>query len=189
MIKKRLITSKNRDLSDEELMKEFTSQNSTEAFEIIYHKYFVQVTKYLFWITQDLDQSKDIAQNIFIKIYDKPNLFDPEKNFKIWLFTIAKNNGKNYLRDQSIKKKHLKSIVKEVKSADNTMEEYIPDNNAEFIKKQIHLLSDIHKEVLLLKYSSNLTVSEISEILGCSVGTIKSRLFYAIKNLKKIIST
>jgi len=55
------------------------------------------------------------------------------------------------------------------------------------IRLAINDLSPNHREVMILKYSSNFTIAEISEICGCSEGTVKSRLFYAIKKLKSIL--
>ena len=48
-------------------------------------------------------------------------------------------------------------------------------------------LSEIHREMIILKYSNNLTIKEISQVLACSEGTVKSRLYYAINNLKDLI--
>ena len=58
------------------------------------------------------------------------------------------------------------------------------EQQKENVQRAMAALSEIQKEVFLLKYNSNLTIAEISEICQCSEGTVKSRLFYAMKILR-----
>lgn len=170
------------DLTDEQLMESFASQKDEAAFGQLYQRYFQMMSKYLGWQLHDQEKGKDLAQNIFLKIYQKPSLFDTAKNFKVWLFIIAKNQMKNELRNEAIRSKHLENIVQ------------LPINDSEDktenahrltqIKTELENLSENHREVFVLKYSNNLTIQEISEICNCSVGTVKSRLFYALQKLK-----
>ena len=55
---------------------------------------------------------------------------------------------------------------------------------AQAVQKAIAQLSESHREVIVLKYSENLTIKEMSQILDCSEGTIKSRLYYALSHLR-----
>jgi len=175
-------------LSDEALMEIFVKHQDKAAFICLYKRYFVPLSKYIAWLSNDWEQGRDIAQNIFLKVYQKPSLFDSLQNFKIWLFSIAKNRWKNELRNATVRSQHrlLASLETE-----KVLPEYeIEETNKNRIKlDQIQLaledLSEAHKEVFVLKYLNNLTIKEISEICECSEGTVKSRLFYALKKLKE----
>ena len=173
-------------LSDEELMANFIHQKDQKSFELLYQRYFDSLSKYLGWLNNDLGKGKDIAQNIFLKIYQKPNSFDYSKVFKIWLFSIAKNQTKNEWRNEALRIKHQNLFSDQQKI---TASQNIPnDTRLRDLKSALDSLSENHREVFVLKYSNNLTIQEISEICNCSVGTVKSRLFYALQKLKNKLS-
>jgi len=169
--------------SDEALMNRFINHQEEDAFGILYQKYFPLLSKYLGWLNNDLEKGKDLAQNIFLKIYQNPNAFDHSKNFKVWIFSIAKNHWKNEIRDTSTRLKHHELFSK--LPVESFSEKEINSKRLKDLKIALEDLSENHREVFVLKYSNNLSLQEISEVCNCSVGTVKSRLFYALQNLKK----
>ncbi len=172
-------------LSDEMLMEAFIQHRDKEAFIHIYNRYFSTLSKYVSWLANDLDLGKDIAQNIFMKIYHRPEMFDPSRNLKVWLFSVAKNQWKNELRNKANKLKHQPFIIKNSIINIQESDDDIKIRRLESLNMALASLSENHKEVVILKYSNNLTIKEISSVLNCSEGTVKSRLFYALKCLKK----
>lgn len=173
--------------SDEELMRLFIDSKKQELFGVIYQRHFVSLSKYLNWLIGDIEQAKDIAQNIFMKIHDNPSLFKPTGNFKVWLFTIAKNQWKNALRNNTLRKTRHREFSNSIGQESN--ENALDDVNGKKLRlnKAMNELSDDHKEIIVLKYSNNLSLNEIAGVLKCSEGTVKSRLFYALDNLKDLI--
>lgn len=169
-------------LTDEELMNAFASRGKDDAFSKLYEKYFPLLSKYMGWLANNMDQGKDIAQNVLLKVYQNPASFDASRNFKVWIFSMAKNLWKNELRSEAIQKVHNEQILYQSQLEEEPMSE--DDNKKAFLKKELTKLSENHKEVFILKYSNNLTIKEISEVCACSEGTVKSRLFYALKQLK-----
>lgn len=168
-------------------MRLYADTKSPEVFAIIYQRYFISLSKYLNWLIGDIEQAKDIAQNIFIKIHNKPSLFDANGNFRVWLFIIAKNQWKNVLRNKTLRKKKHNEFSTSFRPEEN---EKLPDDvNLKKIRlnKAMEGLSDNHREIIVLKYSNNLSLKEIAGVLNCSEGTVKSRLFYALNNLKDLI--
>ncbi len=176
-----------KDVSDEELMRLFINHREDGAFTQIYQRYFVSLSKYISWLIQDVGLAKDIAQDVFVKIHNSPQLYSPDKCFKVWLFTVAKNQWKNSLRSNKQRRKKIMefsklAIIDAPKDQPNgNQNKIVQMNNA------IGQLSEIHREMIILKYSNNLTIKEISQVLACSEGTVKSRLYYAINNLKDLI--
>lgn len=172
-------------MPDEVLMKNFIRHHDNDAFSYLYKRHFPPLCKYIGWISGDLEKGKDIAQSIFIKIYQNPASFDSSRKFNVWLFSIAKNQWKNELRNEAIRNKHQELLIFEI--ADETSADDDSANNTKKLKSlntELEALSETHKEVFILKYSNNLTIKEISEVCDCSEGTVKSRLFYALKKLK-----
>lgn len=170
-------------LEDEELVTLFVTSRDEKAFSCLYQRYFLSLTKYVGWLINDRNQAKDIVQNIFLKIYQSPSLFDTSRRFKTWLFVIAKNQWKNELRNKINREKHAK-ILALIPPDITTKEE---DNRLKNLSKALEKLTASHKEVFVLKYSNGLTIKEIAQVLNCSEGTVKSRLFYALKKTKELL--
>lgn len=172
--------------SDEELMSLFVLNNDELAFEEVYKRYFTLLTKYIGWMAKDIDLGKDIVQSIFSKLYSNPQLYKVDGNFKTWIYTAAKNQLKNQWRDVKNRDRILNELHFLNRVAVTDVEE--DDDKKTQLLEALENLSEMHKEVFVLKYSSNLTIKEISEIYNCSEGTVKSRLFYAMKKIKEIIN-
>ena len=174
-----------RTASDEELMRHFIQNQDQQAFDQVYQRYFVPISKYISWLSNDTAIGKDIAQSIFLKLLHRPSIFDPNRSLKTWLFSVANNQWKNEKRNRSTQLKHQQYLSQEM-SKQNQEEE--PKDNKQRLA-QVHLalenLGELHREAMVLKYSNNLSIKEISEVLQCSEGTVKSRLFYALQHLKK----
>ncbi|MBD0404441.1 RNA polymerase sigma factor [Flammeovirga sp. EKP202] len=168
-------------LTDEELMTQFIDRNNTKAFEVLYHKYFVLLAKYLGWLSGNMELGKDIAQSTFLKVLNKSYVFNTKKSFKVWLYVIAKNNWLNEQRK-------LDRYTKE-ENTEPSIQEDLFDTNNEVDQLQrmnviLNTLSELHRETFVLKYLDNLSIQEIAETMDCSEGTVKSRLFYAMKNMR-----
>ena len=174
------------ELSDEKLMSLFRSSGDPAQFTVLYERYFSALCRFLAWQLEDPEQAADLAQNILLRIYQRPQLFDPSRNFKVWLFSIAKNQWKNHLRDKATRKKHSHSAAQhwqQLKVVDTGGGQ---TEQLQLVRQAMQELSEQHREVILLKYTHNLSIPEISEVLSCSAGTVKSRLFYALRQLRKI---
>lgn len=171
--------------SDEELMKLFVLNNNELAFGEVYKRYFNPLTKYIGWLSKDVDLSKDIVQTVFSKLYSHPELYKLDKNFKTWVYVNAKNKLKNQWRDV----KNRDRILSESQFLHQaSFLDAIDDSKMMQVTEALEQLSESHKDIFVLKYSSNLTIKEISEIYNCSQGTVKSRLFYAMKKMKEIMN-
>ena len=177
-------------LKDEELMSIFIKNKDRQVFTLIYNRYYQSLYKFMVWCSGNTEIARDLSQNVFLKVYSKPELYEASKNFKIWLFSVAKNHWKNELRRKTIARKYFKESNDLIKFTDDPELTFsdIQVDKVRAIHNAMEKLSDIHKDVIVLKYSNNLTIQEISQVLKCNEGTVKSRLFHAIKKLKETIN-
>ncbi|MDG2450923.1 MAG: RNA polymerase sigma factor [Saprospiraceae bacterium] len=170
--------------TDEELFQLFLSGKESKGYKEIYKRYFSSLAKHASWTTSDIEKGKDLAQKVLVKLYEKPELFDSNKSLKIWLFTILKNQIKNEWRNEGNRKRILDQLPKfDFNTPDNTQEK----EQTQMVSEAVSSLSENHKEAFLLKYSNNLTIKEISTYLSITEGTVKSRIFYAIKAIRNHI--
>ena len=179
IVKNELLT-----LSDEVLMDLFIGGNKF-AFEVLYQRHFVNLTKFVFWLGANKADAEDVSQNVFTKLYKKPGQFDPQKQLKPWLYVIARNAWNNHRRSQISQQNLTQSNNSIVEQSVDLGES---DQRIKAIHDQLKNIPPKQREVFILKYSNNLLISEIAEILKISPGTVKSRLFHAIRSIQGKIS-
>lgn len=135
-------------------------------------------------LNRDVDLAQDFVQELFLKILEKKHLYDPNKKFYTWLFTIASNMCKTAYR------KNGRSVQFETEKHENISAHY-GENRAEkelfkqALENSIAQLENHHKQAFVLRYLEQFSLNEIVDITEVSIGTVKSRLFYATKKVTK----
>ena len=125
-------------------------------------------------------------QDLFLKIIEKPELFDTNKKFSTWIYTVAYNMCKNVYRSNIIKEKNYDiNLLKELPTFDKLNNKYDVDFFIDSLNTELNNLSKKHKQTFNLRHKDMLSIKEISIVMNCSEGTVKSRLFYATKELSK----
>jgi len=172
-------------LTDEELMSRLIKSNDNNALTELYARYSSKLLGFFIKMFKgDVAKAQDFLQDIFVKIIEKKHLFDTGKRFYSWVFTIASNMCKTEFR-----KPFLMSISNEAIEHENLM---VSDDNLSdkksfkrLLKQKVHALDYNHKAVFILKFNEKFSLKEIAEITETSIGTVKSRLFYATKKITK----
>lgn len=134
-------------------------------------KFYKIAWSYLY-IHEDVE---DVIQNSMIKAYENINTLKEIKFFETWFITILMNECRHSLRSR--KRELLREEV--------IYEDFHVDNYNFFV--EINLMDEIFKEVIVLKYISGYTQEEISRILDIPIGTVKSRIYRGIKELRKLL--
>lgn len=174
-----------KDQTDEALMKSIMNHDE-HAFDEIYQRYSRRMLHYFYrMLNQNQTQAQDFMQDLFVKIIEQPHRFNPERKFSTWIYTIASNMCKNEYRSREVRKKvssygDLTGFSPLIPSSENEI-----DHRQFFrcLETELDNLSTNHKEVFLFRYQEGLSIKEISQIMACSEGTVKSRVFYALKKL------
>ena len=171
-------------IDDKELEKIFfdIKQNKIHGIEELYSKYKKVVYGVAFTISKNKEDSEDIMQMIFAKIYEMENSKLPTNNYASWLYSTTKNETINFLKK---KKNHIPiDKIYEISDDNNELNKVI--DNVDF-NKLISKLNDKEKEIISLKIISNFSFEEISKLLKEPVGTVKWRYYKSIYSLKVIL--
>ena len=172
--------------SDEELMVHVKDKN-TAAFEELYIRYSKIILHYLFKMLGGSEaQAQDFLHDIFLKIIEKPYLFDSSKRFKTWVFQIANNKCKNEYRRKNVRNQaKVKFELNEIFSQDTSNPEKNIDYKQmnEIINNELAKYEEKHFNTFMLRYQHEMSIKEIAEISDCPEGTVKSRLFYVTQKL------
>jgi len=174
--------------TDEQLMEEVVKGNSL-AFSELYDRYSKAMLNYFYkMLWQDKLKAEDFMQELFTKIIHKPHLFNTKLKFKTWIYAIANNMCKNEYRKQEVRRGSNFDLNENIHFDSNaySQEEQVDkDFFSERLKQELNRLSINHKKVFILRFKQGLSIKEIAEILEVSEGTIKSRIFYALKKMNK----
>lgn len=175
----------------EESIIEKAKEGDKQAFRTIFRYYEQKVFSTAYFIMKDRQHAEDVVQEVFLKVYLKIHKLQNNKVFEIWLYRITVNLCSSFFR--KLNKFSTSSIDEKIMVEDFLISEKfsLPDNiliRKEFQEKVMEVVYSLpvkHRTVITLYYYNNLSIKEISNIMGCSEGTVKSRLFYGKKELKK----
>ncbi len=157
-----------------------------KALGILVKRHHIRFCRHANWYLNDLDSSKDIVQDCWGIIINKlSNLRDPN-SFSSWAMRIVTRKSIDFLKQNKTKREKLKEY--QYTNSTGLKNEV---KNTEIIKlqKAIKNLPNNQQMVLRLFYIQEHSILEISNILGISVGTVKSRLYHAREKLKTILKT
>lgn len=166
-----------------------------EILPYLIKRHLKPVYHFVYGFTGEEAVADDLTQDIFVKVWKKLKSYNPRYSFKTWLFTIARNTTFDYLR----KKKDLKFSDFEKEDGSNVLTDTLTDETvsveedlakAESLKSLeagIQKLSPLYREVLLLKYSGDLSLEEIAKILKRPVETVKSQYRRGLLHLKTLL--
>jgi RNA polymerase sigma-70 factor, ECF subfamily len=186
------------DVSELDLVKR-CQEGDTEAFDELVTRYRTRVFGMIYNMVHSEQDAWDLAQDSFVKAWKSIKRFRGQSSFYTWIYRIVMNVTIDWLRKKQIKAGGAEfddSIqLKEVDPASKTMPkaDVLPSESMEQkeirseIDKAIAQLSPEHRAVILMKEIDGMQYHEIAETLGCSIGTVMSRLFYARKKLQNLL--
>jgi len=171
-----------RDRSDEDLLHD-AAHGDLRAFDVIVRRYRDRLLNFVFRFLGEREAAEDVVQETFLRVLQKSEKYRASARFSTWLFTIAGNLAKSELRRR--KQWHLLSLdwdeyaKRRVEIPDDARR---PDELAETeiateaIQRAIESLSPKYRQLLILRDIQGIPYEEIAQIVGCPVGTVKSRL-------------
>ena len=170
---------------DEELMA-LLSNGDKRAFDELYNRYSSVLFGYfnkMLW--RDREKAEDLVHDIFAKIIVNPLAFDVSRSFKTWLFAVACNMCKNEYKRKEVRKNTSIGIDSHisVSSDTNVLNEVQDRIFMSAFDESLIQLDDKHRDVFTLRHLQGFSLKEIADVLEINEGTVKSRLFYATKQL------
>ena len=183
-------------VSDEQLVKR-SLRGESQAFDELVEKYQNKVYSLAYRYMGNEEDAYDMAQETFIKAFRSLRTFKGDSAFSTWIYRITTNVCLDEIRRRKRRILTL-SLDEPVATLDgNEVEKEIADHSltadtiyekkefAQYIQTLLDQLKPEHKIVVILRDVMDLSYEEISVVLHCSIGTVKSRLSRARKILKK----
>nr|WP_043934907.1 sigma-70 family RNA polymerase sigma factor [Bacillus sp. EB01] len=165
---------------------EFSSKE--ETLEWLMNEYGRSVVRLAFTFMKKEQLAEDIAQEVFIKCYEKLDTFRNESSYKTWIYRITVNLCKDRLKSWSYKNIIIAELLSKKSTNFKTPEsELINVENQKALSVNVLSLPIKYREINILYYYEELTYNQIAELLNISLQTVKSRLHRARLLLKKMI--
>lgn len=172
--------------TDEELMSLLTNGGQS-AFDELYRRYSKQMLNFFCrMLNNDREKAEDLLHDLFLKVIEKPESFDGNKKFNTWFYTLASNMVKNEYRSRQIRNEHQnQKLANTHEPYEMNCENYDRKLFESRLQFEIDKLDIESQTIFNLRFTEEMGVKQIAEIMNCPEGTIKSRIFYLTKQLSK----
>ena len=179
-------------LTDADCMSRIASGDSG-AFAEIVRRYQDSIVNLVYRFVGDWDTALDLAQDAFLRVHRRATTFKPDGNARSWLFTVAVNIARDYLR----RKPRIVFLDRFEGASDPerdrrgrragaTPPEILEQEEARrLVQVAIGRMNDFQRTMLLLRDFEGLSYEEIAGVVGCEVGTVKSRIHRARKHFEE----
>ncbi|MCE3228884.1 MAG: hypothetical protein K0S32_3435 [Bacteroidetes bacterium] len=162
------------------------AKGDKKAFEGLYHRYFDKLVRFAYGFMNDTQRSEDIVQEVFVKIIEKPQLFDVTRKFSTWVYIVTGNECKQQLMKEQNRLRLIKENVAP-KMAKSSHMHHTSDHNRlkEKLNTIYEALTEKQKQIYTLRFEQELSIREIGAIVGSPEGSVKSGIYYLLKKLSE----
>jgi RNA polymerase sigma-70 factor (ECF subfamily) len=181
---------------DQELLAEHLA-GTRGAFDVLVARYAEDLFGFFCRFVGNAAAADDLVQETFIQVHLAAGSFDPQRSFKPWLYTIAANKGRDFMRARG--RRATQSLDSTARGSDgpspagtleaddrSAAEELGLEEQRQRVRAMIAQLPEPQRLILVLGYYQKLPYSQIAEILGVPVGTVKSRLHVAVGQFARL---
>ncbi|MEO5377741.1 MAG: sigma-70 family RNA polymerase sigma factor [Magnetococcus sp. DMHC-6] len=168
----------------DELLVQKAQAGDHKAFEVLVRKYQGKVAALIARYISDNGKIQDLTQEAFIKAYRALGGFRGESAFYSWLYRIAINTAKNEL---TLTQSHIPMVELDLDNIEMGLPQFQDDNTPErqimnkelsfYLSKALDSLSPVMKQAVMLRDVQGISYEEISAVMGCPIGTVRSRIF------------
>ena len=192
------VATRNTSTEEDRVLVARAQEGDTRAFDDLVRKYTPKLYGMVYNMTSNREDTDDLLQDVFAKAYRSLKRFLGKSSFYTWIYSIAVNMTLNHLKKRG---RHMKVSLDDVDTGIANDPDFIAittaksnvarEVNIHELQKRLNAammkLSEDHRTVVTLYDIQGLQHAEISKILGVSEGTIRSRLFYAHRQLQAFL--
>ncbi len=167
-------------------------QGDELAWEVLVRQHQGRICAIAYGYLGDQDEAFDLAQEIFVRIYQRLDTCEDPEKFQSWLTRIARNACIDHLRRLKARPPRQDIPADEMHNLAGNMgdpeQDWVSNNRKKLVFRALQELSEINREIILLKDIQELSLEEVADLLDVPVGTVKSRSSRARIELARVIS-
>ncbi|MCP4582632.1 MAG: sigma-70 family RNA polymerase sigma factor [candidate division Zixibacteria bacterium] len=181
----------NKKKDEDQVTIERVLAGDVKAFEVLVNKYQKKIYFLALRMTKNHDVADELAQESFVRAYMSLSGFQTGRSFYTWLYRIAVNQVLNYLKHKSftvsLDSPSGRTYLESIPHSPDQLSRLVNQEQMEVFQAALDKLPSPQKTIFLLKTYEEFSYEEISKIVGCSVGTVMSRLFRARAKLRNAL--
>ena len=177
-------------------------QGDLTAFDELIRRYADSLFGYLMKLCGNRQQAEDVFQETFIRVHHKANSFRGQGRFKSWLFSIASNVAIDELRKRQRAPQTVSlntsndcdgsdclelSVVDIAEKPNDPWQAAVLAEQKAQVRQAMEQLPTRQRATVVLAYYQGLSYRQVAEVLGCSLGTVKSQMYRALKTLAGLL--
>ena len=171
-------------ISDNALMTK-VADGDLDKLGLLFERYKKRLYGFFFSMTRDGAKSEDLVQNTFMRVLKYRRSYRSEYVFRVWLFQVARNIAYDSYKNQ-MDQEDISEWNERLDDESPNQEERLSRNEELMIlEKALANIASDKREILTLSKIDGMRYKDISEVLGCTEGTVKAKVFRALKALKK----
>ncbi|MFC1631411.1 sigma-70 family RNA polymerase sigma factor [Candidatus Omnitrophota bacterium] len=170
-------------MKDDALIERFLSGDE-QGFTMLVEKYKDKIVNIVYSLSSQTQHADDIAQEVFIKVYQHLSAFKKRSEFATWLYRITVNTTYNYLKKMGRLVPLDSSVLAAILRKD-AADDLGANERKQLLEQALNSLPFNFRSVIVLKEIEGLSYKEIAKVLGMRLGTVESRLFRARQMLKE----
>jgi RNA polymerase sigma-70 factor (ECF subfamily) len=181
------------ELEDKILIQQYL-KGDEKSLEILIERYLKMIYSFVYRNVGSQSDAEDITQEVFVKVWKNIKRFDQNKNFKPWVYQIAKNTSIDFLRKRKTipfskfeNEKGQNALVDNMPAAPDNLLENLSDKKV--IAGAMQGLTEKEQRLIDMRNNQGMSFKEIAEVLNESINTVKSRYRRTLANLKRNIRT
>lgn len=173
------------ELRDEEALAGFVHGDLSQ-FEGLVRRYERPLLGFIYRYLGDRARSEELAQEAFLRVFRHAARFDPSLSFRAWLYTIALNLCRHEAkrRGSETEWRRRQAVGEPAATDDSPVALAQREEAMEAVRGAVAVLPDEQRAVLVMRVYQGLSYEEIASVIGCPVGTAKSRMFYALERVR-----
>ena len=150
---------------------------------LLFEKHHTYLFNFFLLLTKNRQASEDMVQDVFYRMLKYRRTYRSDGNFKTWMFSIARNARKDFFREHKAEFDTIDE-TNDFASGDPNLEELLVRNDeVALVRRALDGLPDDKREILIMSRFHDMRYEEIGNVLGCSVGTVKVRIYRAMRAL------
>lgn len=183
---------------DDSALVEQIQRGDQQAFTVLMERWQTRIHRFAFRFFADVDEASEITQKTFIKVYQKVDTLDEPGKFSSWIYRVANNLCLDELKRAGRRKSRpleasttsrlrRAGSVEQMEASQNPAKKLETKELGEVLQKALLTLPDEQRVVIILKEYEGMKFREIAEILEEPENTVKSRMYYGLKSLRRVL--
>lgn len=158
-----------------------------EAYEVVYKHYREMIGNYLCKLLQSREEAEEIAQNVFMTLWERRSELDPTRNIRTLLYTVARNAVMNQFKREKVLRKYEKSTAPDDTENLTAEDILIAQEHELLVELAVENMPEMRRKVFEMSRQQNMSHEDIAQHLDTSKHNVANHLSQALKQLKHVL--